>query len=98
MTVHDVDGLNAGFARLLLEDYLENPESVPAEWRALFESGDSDLVATHPAPPALPGRRRARPGAARRSRGRDGARQGPPDARASCGTARPARVAPVRRP
>src|SRR3954454_11603759 len=48
MTVHDVDGLNAGFARLLLEDYLENPESVPAEWRALFESGDSDLVATHP--------------------------------------------------
>jgi 2-oxoglutarate dehydrogenase E1 component len=47
MTVHDVDGLNAGFARLLLEDYLENPESVPAEWRALFESGDSDLVATH---------------------------------------------------
>ncbi len=44
----DVDGLNAGFARDLLEDYLENPEAVPSEWRRLFESGDSDLVATHP--------------------------------------------------
>ena len=47
--MHDVDGLNAGYARLLLEEYLENPEAVPAEWRSLFESGDSDLVATHPA-------------------------------------------------
>jgi len=44
----DVDGLNAGYARDLLEDYLENPEAVPSEWRHLFESGDSDLVATHP--------------------------------------------------
>jgi 2-oxoglutarate dehydrogenase E1 component len=44
----DVDGLNAGFARDLLEDYLENPDAVPAEWRELFESGDSDVVATHP--------------------------------------------------
>jgi 2-oxoglutarate dehydrogenase E1 component len=48
MSVHDVDGLNAGFARLLLDEYLENPESVPSEWRALFESGESELVATHP--------------------------------------------------
>jgi 2-oxoglutarate dehydrogenase E1 component len=46
--MYDVDGLNAGFESLLLEQYLENPESVPAEWRALFESGDSRLVATHP--------------------------------------------------
>ena len=46
--MHDVDGLNAGYARLLLEQYLENPEAVPGEWRALFESGDSGLVATHP--------------------------------------------------
>jgi 2-oxoglutarate dehydrogenase E1 component len=46
--VTDVDGLNAGFARDLLEDYLENPEAVPTEWRELFESGNSDLVATHP--------------------------------------------------
>jgi 2-oxoglutarate dehydrogenase E1 component len=48
VSTHDVDGLNAGYARLLLEDYLENPDAVPAEWRALFESGGSDLVASHP--------------------------------------------------
>ena len=48
MSGHDVDGLNAGYARLLLEDYLENPDAVPAEWRELFESGDSELVASHP--------------------------------------------------
>ena len=48
MSTHDVDGLNAGYARLLLEDYLENPEAVPPEWRELFESGDSELVASHP--------------------------------------------------
>jgi 2-oxoglutarate dehydrogenase E1 component len=46
--VSDVDGLNAGFARDLLEEYLENPDSVPSEWRRLFESGHSDVVATHP--------------------------------------------------
>jgi 2-oxoglutarate dehydrogenase E1 component len=45
---HDVDGLNTGYARLLLEDYLEDPDAVPPEWRALFESGDSELVASHP--------------------------------------------------
>src|SRR6266545_7334463 len=44
----DVDGLNAGFARDLLEDYLKNPDAVPSEWRQLFESGESDVVATHP--------------------------------------------------
>jgi 2-oxoglutarate dehydrogenase E1 component len=48
VSTHDVDGLNAGYARALLDEYLENPEAVPSEWRALFESGDSDLVATHP--------------------------------------------------
>jgi len=46
--VTDVDGLNAGFARDLFEEYLENPEAVPNEWRVLFESGDSEIVATHP--------------------------------------------------
>jgi 2-oxoglutarate dehydrogenase complex dehydrogenase (E1) component-like enzyme len=46
--VTDVDGLNSGFARDLLEEYLENPDSVPTEWRELFESGRSDVVATHP--------------------------------------------------
>ena len=48
MTMHDVDGLNAGYASALLEQYLENPEGVPSEWRALFESGASEVVATHP--------------------------------------------------
>src|SRR3954452_18321750 len=46
--MQDVDGLNAGFARALLEQYLENPEAVPAEWRSLFESGSSEVVANHP--------------------------------------------------
>jgi 2-oxoglutarate dehydrogenase E1 component len=46
--VTDVDGLNSGFARDLLEEYLENPDAVPSEWRDLFESGHSDVVATHP--------------------------------------------------
>jgi 2-oxoglutarate dehydrogenase E1 component len=44
----DVDGLNAGYAQDVLEEYLENPDAVPSEWRRLFESGDSDVVATHP--------------------------------------------------
>jgi 2-oxoglutarate dehydrogenase E1 component len=48
VSTHDVDGLNAGYARLLLEEYLENPDAVPSEWRELFESGGSDLVASHP--------------------------------------------------
>jgi len=48
VSTHDVDGLNAGYARALLDEYLENPEAVPSEWRALFESGESDLVASHP--------------------------------------------------
>jgi 2-oxoglutarate dehydrogenase E1 component len=45
---YDVDGLNAGYERALLDEYLENPEAVPPEWRHLFESGTSELVATHP--------------------------------------------------
>ena len=48
MSTQDVDGLNAGYARALLDEYLDNPEAVPSEWRTLFESGDSELVATHP--------------------------------------------------
>ena len=48
VSMHDVDGLNAGFASAILEQYLENPEAVPEEWRELFESGSSELVATHP--------------------------------------------------
>ena len=48
MSMHDVDGLNAGYASALLEQYLENPNAVPSEWRALFESHASELVAAHP--------------------------------------------------
>ncbi len=48
MSTRDVDGPNAGYAQLLLEEYLENPSAVPPEWRALFESGDSTLVESHP--------------------------------------------------
>ena len=48
MSQFDVDGLNAGYASALLDEYLENPDAVPAEWRELFESGDSELVASHP--------------------------------------------------
>ena len=49
MASRDVDGLNAGYASLLLDEYLENPEAVPAEWRALFEGGGAaDLLAGHP--------------------------------------------------
>jgi 2-oxoglutarate dehydrogenase E1 component len=43
-----LDGLNAGYAQLLLDEYLENPEAVPSEWRRLFESGDAALLAGHP--------------------------------------------------
>ena len=46
--MHDVDGVNAGYARLLLDEYLDNPESVPPEWRALFESGETELVRSLP--------------------------------------------------
>jgi 2-oxoglutarate dehydrogenase E1 component len=49
MAARDVDGLNAGYANLLLDEYLENPDAVPAEWRELFEGGGAaDLLATHP--------------------------------------------------
>jgi 2-oxoglutarate dehydrogenase E1 component len=44
----EVDGLNAGYATTILEQYLENPDSVPSEWRALFESGDSELLGELP--------------------------------------------------
>ena len=44
----DVDGLNAGYAGDLLEEYLENPSAVPSEWRRLFESGTSEVVAANP--------------------------------------------------
>jgi 2-oxoglutarate dehydrogenase E1 component len=46
---HDVDALNAGFAGQLLEQYLENPSSVPEEWRSLFEAADNgELLGLQP--------------------------------------------------
>jgi 2-oxoglutarate dehydrogenase E1 component len=48
MNVRDVDGLNVGYAQSLLEQYLENPEAVPEEWRSLFEGGDSAIVEALP--------------------------------------------------
>ena len=119
--MHDVDGVNAGYARLLLDEYLENPEAVLPEWRALFESGDAEIVTSLPglarlleklprnggsanggatdadARSSRP-RRRHRPGAARRRRRGDGARQGLPHARPSRGAARPARLGARGRP
>jgi 2-oxoglutarate dehydrogenase E1 component len=45
----EVDGLNAGYAALVLEQYLDNPSSVSAEWRALFETSEpEELLAMQP--------------------------------------------------
>jgi 2-oxoglutarate dehydrogenase E1 component len=44
-----MDGLNAGYAALLLEQFLENPSAVPSEWRSLFESAPTEeLLAMQP--------------------------------------------------
>src|SRR4051794_16609790 len=48
MSVPEVDGLNAGYAALVLEQYLDNPSAVPSEWRALFESAPDALLAVQP--------------------------------------------------
>ena len=48
MTGPEVDGLNAGYAALLLEQYLDNPSAVPSEWRALFESAPEEVLAMQP--------------------------------------------------
>src|SRR5437588_7633895 len=48
MTRPEVDGLNTGYAALLLEQYLDNPSAVPSEWRALFERAPEELLAIQP--------------------------------------------------
>src|SRR5436853_5764846 len=48
MSRPEVDGLNAGYAALLLEQYLDNPSAVPSEWRTLFESAPEALLAAQP--------------------------------------------------
>jgi len=44
----DVDGLNTGYAALLLEQYLDNPRAVSEEWRELFESEPEALLQRQP--------------------------------------------------
>jgi 2-oxoglutarate dehydrogenase E1 component len=48
MTGPEVDGLNTGYAALLLEQYLDNPSAVPSEWRTLFESEPEALLELQP--------------------------------------------------
>src|SRR5690348_6223788 len=43
-----MEGLNAGYAALLLEQYLENPAAVPSEWRDLFESAPEEILTVQP--------------------------------------------------
>ena len=52
MRVRDQEGLNAGYVAQLLEDYLDAPASVPAEWRKVFEENGETAVTV------LPGLRR----------------------------------------
>jgi 2-oxoglutarate dehydrogenase E1 component len=70
----DVDGLNAGYASAILEQYLENPDSVPPEWRALFEQDADEALAGLPGVTRL--LERARPVAAA---GNGGAVAAPPE-------------------
>ena len=44
MSRPEVDGLNAGYAQAVLDEYLENPEGVPPEWRAFFERDGRELA------------------------------------------------------
>src|SRR3954469_3885166 len=44
----EVDGPNSGYAALLLEQYLDNPGSVPEEWRDLFESDPAAVLGSQP--------------------------------------------------
>ena len=48
MSHSEVDAGNAGYAGMLLEEYLANPASVSPEWRALFESGRSAVTSGIP--------------------------------------------------
>ena len=46
MSAQEASGLNAGYVGLLLEQYLENPDSVEPAWREVFEgAGDGVLDA-----------------------------------------------------
>ena len=58
MTSLESSGLNAGYVEQLLEQYLDNPEAVGPEWRAVFAGGDAVVepaaVVAVPAEAALP--------------------------------------------
>jgi len=59
MSAGDLSGLNAGYVAQLLEDYLEAPGSVPAEWREVFESDGEAALAALPGLQLLLARRAA---------------------------------------
>src|SRR5687767_2803461 len=44
-----VDGVNLGYVRDLLDQYLTAPDSVDPAWRPVFEEAENGLVAEHPA-------------------------------------------------
>ena len=48
MDLTHVDGMNLGYVRDLLDQYLADPGSVPEEWRAIFEQVPDGIVAEHP--------------------------------------------------
>ena len=39
------DSQNAAYAQAMFEEYARNPDSVPVEWRRLFENGGSLALA-----------------------------------------------------
>ena len=48
MPAEPVDGVNLGYVRDLLDQYLESPGSVDPEWRRLFEEAGNGLISEHP--------------------------------------------------
>ncbi len=48
MPEQHVDGLNLGYVRDLLDDFLESPDSVDPRWRAVFEQAANGIVEDHP--------------------------------------------------
>ena len=39
------DSQNAAYAQAMFEEYARNPDSVPAEWRKLFQNGGALAIA-----------------------------------------------------
>jgi 2-oxoglutarate dehydrogenase E1 component len=57
-----LSGLNAGYVGTLLEQYLENPESVDPAWREIFETADDGVLSALPGLARLVGPRTAEDG------------------------------------